>query len=270
MHKSLRQFGFVLCLGAGFVFGSVPVYAGTPEGIAALQSGDYARALRELSYAARQGDIKAEYLYATMLKDGLGLPAPDLPAAFSWYKQSAEAGYPDAQLNLGFMMYHGVGTTLDKDGSMYWYEKSAKQGIAAAQYNLGKIFWDGSVGVKDPAQAQSWFLAAAKQGMPEAQFALGVALSTGREPQYDLAFSWFSRAAAQGERQAYGKLAGLYVLGQGVKADQVLAAKWAVLAEGAGDPIAKHLREKLDGQLSPEQKSQAMSQAKAFRPQLEK
>jgi len=247
-----------------------PSYAGTEEGVVALNAGDYQTALRELSYAARQGDAKAEYLYATMLKDGLGLDAPDVNASVVWYERAAEHGYPDAQLNLGFMLFHGMGKPKDKEAGVYWYEKAAKAGLAAAQYNLGKVLWDGEIGTKKPDEAQLWFYKSAKQGMAEAQFALGVSLLDGDEDNVPQAVSWFKRAAFQGEPRAYTKLAGLYTLGKGVSKDIVQAAKWAVLAEGAGDPMGKRLREKLNNEMTAQQISQAMAEAKAFRPRPER
>ncbi|MBN2753036.1 MAG: sel1 repeat family protein, partial [Rhodospirillaceae bacterium] len=238
------------------------------KGRAALRSGDVETAFRELGDAARSGEPEAQYLFATMMKDGVGLGSPDLPAAVAWYDRAAKAGHAEAQVNLGYMLFHGEGITPDREAGLYWYEQAAKTGLATAQYNAAKVYWDGDGVKRDPARARALFAAAAKQGLSEAQFALGIALLT---PPVDdkAAFSWFSRAAAQGAAEAYGKLAGLYVLGRGSEKDPVAAAMWAVLAEGAGDPMARQLRLKLENDLTPEQKAEAMARARAFVPRSE-
>jgi len=247
-----------------------PAWAGVEEGRAALRAGDAAAALREFGEAARGGDAEAQYLFATMLKDGVGLGTPDLPAARAWYERAAAAGHAAAQLDLGYMLFHGEGAAADREAGMLWYEKAAAQGLAAAQYNMAKVYWDGDGAKRDPAKAVDLFRKAAEQGLAEAQFALGVALLAQQKPDAAGAFTWFSRAANQGMAAAYGKLAGLYTLGRGTEKDPVAAAMWAVLAEGAGDPVAKQLRLKLENDLTPEQKAAAMAKARAFAPRLEK
>ncbi len=264
--QRLAMMGLCVWLVSG---AAVPAFAGTQDGVDALQNGNFPTALRELSHAARQGDPKAQYLYGTMLKDGVGLPSPDLAAAASWYTRAAESGYADAQLNLGYMMYHGIGRAKDANGGVYWYRKAAEQGVAAAQYNLGKVMWDGTGTDKNRTEAQLWFLKAAEQGMAEAQFALSVALMAAEPPQDADAAMWMQRAANQGEPRAYAKMAGLYTLGRGVPKDLIQAAKWAVLAEGAGDPMARDLRMQLNEDLTTEQIQQAMTEAHAFRPEPE-
>jgi TPR repeat protein len=248
---------------------SSPAWAGIEEGRAALRAGDAPTAFAEFGAAARGGDAEAQYLFATMLKDGVGADAPDLPAALAWYERAAKAGYAPAQLNYGYMLFHGEGVAADRPGGLSWYERAAQAGLAAAQYDAGKVYWDGEGVPRDPALARSLFKSAADQGLPEAQFALGVALSAPPDADAQAAFSWFSRAAKQGEPQAYAKLAALYLLGRGVEKDVVAAAAWAVLAEGAGDPMGAQLRLKLENDLTPEQKTQAMAKARAFVPERE-
>lgn len=250
---------------------AAPAWAGVEEGRAALRAGDAAAALREFGDAARGGDAEAQYLFATMLKSGVGLGgSPDLSAARAWYERAAEAGHAAAQMDLGYMLFHGEGAATDREAGMFWYEKAAAQGLAAAQYNAAKVLWDGDGAKRDPARAVELFRKAAEQGLAEAQFALGVALLALPKPDEAGAFAWFSRAANQGMAAAYGKLAGLYTLGRGTAKDPVTAAMWSVLAEGAGDPVAKQLRLKLENDLTPEQKAAAMAKARAFAPRLEK
>ena len=255
-----------VCLGLGL---GPAAFGGTAEGRAALQAGDFATALRELGAAARGGDPGAQNLYATMLKDGRGLGAPDGAAAVAWYRRAAEAGNVDAELNLGYMLFHGEGAPRDRETGLRWYEKAADAGLPAAQYNVAKVYWDADGVPRDPDRARKLFQAAAEQGLPEAQFGLGVALLNAPEPDAAAAFNWFSRAARQGEGPASAKLAGMYLLGKGIDKDPVAAQTWALIGEAAGDPLAAQLRMKLETDLTPEQNAQARAQAAAFRPRPE-
>lgn len=244
-------------------------FAGTAEGRAALQAGDFATALRELGAAARAGDPQAQNLYGTMLKDGAG-GAPDKTAAAAWYRRAAEAGDAEAQVNLGYMLFHGDGVPRDRQAGLGWYERAAEQGHAAAQFNAARVYWDGDGVPRDPQKAMKLFAAAAAAGLPEAQFSYGVALLAQPRPDAPQAFNWFSRAARQGEAPAYAKLAAMYLLGQGVGKDPVAAQTWALLGEAAGDPLAKQLREKLETDLTPQQSAAARQQAAAFVPVRER
>ncbi len=256
-----------VCLGLGL---GPAAFGGTAEGRAALQAGDFATALSELGAAARNGDPAAQNLYATMLKDGRGVGAPDAAAAVAWYRRAAEAGNADAQLNLGFMLFHGEGVPRDRDSGLRWYEKAADAGLPAAQYNVAKVYWDGDGVARDPDKAKRLFKAAAEQGLAPAQFGLGVALLSPPKADAAAAFNWFSRAARQGEAPAYAKLAGMYLLGSGVAKDPVAAQTWALVGEAAGDPLAAQLRMKLENDLTPEQNAAARSQAAAFVPRPER
>lgn len=256
-----------VCLG----FGPGPAaFAGVVEGRAALQAGDFGRALAELGAAARDGDPAAQALYATMLKDGLGVGGRDPAAAVAWYRRAAEAGNADGQLNLGYMLFHGEGAPRDREAGLDWYRRAADAGLAAAQYNLGKALWDGEGVKRDVPEARKLFAAAAAQGLPEAQFALGQALLSPPKPDPEAAFGWFDRAARQGEAPAYAKLAGMHLLGHGTRKDPVAAQAWAMVGAAAGDPLAAQLRLKLENDLTPEQNLRARALADAFAPRRER
>ena len=115
-------------------------WAGTEQGRAALRSGDIETALKELGGAARGGDAEAQYLYATMLKDGMGIESPDPAAALAWYERAAKAGHPSAQLNLGYMLFRDEGASSDREAGLYWYERATGGGLAEVQYNAAKIY----------------------------------------------------------------------------------------------------------------------------------
>jgi len=72
------------------------------EGLAAVNRGDYATALRE-------------------------------------WTQLAELGHTTAQYNLGFMYHSGYGVERDYQIVLKWYTLAANQGYAPAQYVLGLV-----------------------------------------------------------------------------------------------------------------------------------
>ena len=54
--------------------------------------------------------------------------AKDYAKAFSEWKVSAEAGFADAQFDLGVLYAHGLGVPQDLDRAERWYRRSAEQG----------------------------------------------------------------------------------------------------------------------------------------------
>ena len=55
----------------------------------------------------------------------------------------AEAGMPEAQLNLGLLYQSGQGVNIDLEKALYWYEQAASAGLADAHLNLGMMYFQG-------------------------------------------------------------------------------------------------------------------------------
>ena len=55
------------------------------------------------------------------------LERPDYHAAFHWARCAAEAGSPDAQAMLAFILSSGPEELRDPDAAFEWYRKSAEQ-----------------------------------------------------------------------------------------------------------------------------------------------
>jgi len=81
----------------------------------------------------------------------------------------ADAGDPEAQLNIGFLYDAGQGVPADPSRAVSWYRKSAEHGHAAAQYNLGMMYAAGRGVTQDHVQARYWLMQAAGQGLQEAR-----------------------------------------------------------------------------------------------------
>ncbi len=79
----------VLMLGA-------PVLGGYAEGERAFQAGAYGEAAEEWGIAANAGNMEAQYRFAQLLEQGLGLPQSYV-RAHAWYNLAAAAGHGEAR-----------------------------------------------------------------------------------------------------------------------------------------------------------------------------
>jgi len=124
----------------------------------------------------------------------------------TWYRKSADQGYPGGQYNLGWMYQHGLGVPEDYVQAATLYRKAAEQGFANAQNQLGMLYKDGNGVPRDDEKAATWFRKAADQGYSAAELNLGWMYANGRgvAQDYEQALSWYRKAAAQGaDVQAY-------------------------------------------------------------------
>ncbi len=167
---------------------------------------DYAKALRLYEKAAAGGDFEASYIAGGMYYKGLGTPK-DLKKAFAYldfaashgksspesnrvlaelyivgrvvpqnyakaaslYRQSADMGDREAQLELGFLYFTGRGVEQDYEKAFKWFEMAALNNDSLAQYNLGIMWYTGN-GTKesDMEHAHAWFSLAAANNYPDA------------------------------------------------------------------------------------------------------
>ena len=109
--------------------------AGSEEGLAAYEKGDYLAALRAWRPLAEQGDADAQFNLGFMHYSGQGTPR-DYARALKWYRAAAEQGDSDAQFNLRNMYRDGEGTWRDDQEAIKWFRAAAEQGDAEAQYKL--------------------------------------------------------------------------------------------------------------------------------------
>ena len=246
------------------LFSICPAWGGIDEGITALVSKDYAKAIAEFRpmaikgdagaqrllggmyrrgrgvtrdpkqaagwylKAAEQGDALAQYALGEMYEAGEGLPQDEWAAA-DWYRRAAEQGNAKAQISFGAMHESGRGgVPKDYTQAVVWYRKAADQGNAIAQFNLGVMCQEGRGLPKDDTEAAVWFRKSAEQGNPFAQNNLGAMYSTGRGVPKDesAAVAWYRRAAEQGEVNAQFSLGSMYSYGRGVEKDDQQALVW--------------------------------------------
>lgn len=128
------------------------------KGSDSLSKNDYVNAFDYFTKAYELGHMKAAYYlgfiysdpYHSVRKNKLLrnfandiAPIPDTPVeqdldkAFSYYKESAEAGFVTAQYAVGECLEKGSGTKKNKEEALIWYEKAAEQGHLQAQEKIG-------------------------------------------------------------------------------------------------------------------------------------
>lgn len=163
-------------------------------GLRALSSGDPGSAVEPLTFAAREGNVAAQWKLGRMYAEGEGVRRDDYKAYlnFSQIVNLRADENPDspqarmvAQAFVALGGYHLAGipnTRIRRDPArateMFHYAASYYND-SNAQYHLGRVLADGLAGEKDLHQAARWFNLAAEQGHPYAQARLGQMLFNG-------------------------------------------------------------------------------------------
>ena len=146
--------------------------------------------------AGPSAQSRTDYALSMQYFQGLGVERSD-EKGLELLRKSADAGNPDAQLMLGFLMMKGEnGAPLDEKEGMKFFIAAAKQGIRDAQYNAGLGYVRGQGVEVDYEEALHWFTEAALQGDSGAQYNLGVMYVNGEGTVKNAltAYAWFSIA----------------------------------------------------------------------------
>ena len=156
------------------------------DGVAALDRGDYASALRLLGPRAKQGDARAQSKLGYMYAEGLGVPQ-DWAEAAKWFRKAAEQGDARAQVCLGNAYSLGEGVPQDYAEAAKWFREAGEQGEACAQVSLGSMYFVGQGVSQDYVQAYMWLRLAvahsSDQDCREASVAVLVMLKATMTPQ---------------------------------------------------------------------------------------
>jgi TPR repeat protein len=148
-----------------------------------------------------------------------GFPQNDAQAV-RWYSWAANQGNPRAEAGLGFMYENGRGGLPQSDAEAErWYLLAANQGEPRGQAGLGSLFERGRGGLQQSdAEAVRWYTRAAEQGNAEAEAGLGFMYEHGRgglQQSESAAARLYTWAAEQGNVRAETRLAYLYEHGRG-------------------------------------------------------
>ena len=142
-----------------------PSQAGLKEGIAALERGDFAAAIREFTPLAERNRAAAQFYLGVMYANGYGVPQDDAEAV-KWYRLGARGDDPRAQYGLGVMFAEGKGgLKRDYARAVDWYHLAAAQGLARAMNDMAVMYEYGLGTPRDLGKAYAWYdLAAASFG----------------------------------------------------------------------------------------------------------
>ncbi|MBF0887286.1 MULTISPECIES: tetratricopeptide repeat protein [Gluconobacter] len=244
---------------------------------------------RWIYQAAQAGHIEAAFVLATLYTVGLpegfeirpaqagldlshvpsaGPRRPDFHLGLHWARIAAEAGSPDAQALLGYILTNGPDDLRDLSQARSWYDRSAaagcsqghlgvalsilddartgealasaaqhlmeatKGGLGTAFDILGRMYESGSGVPRDLGKAATYFHEAAERNIVTAQARYGLMLleGTGIRRHYGRAETWLKRAATNGDTQSAALLGDLCANGGDLPPNLVEAAKWYRLA----------------------------------------
>lgn len=211
------------------------------DGLSVKQSQEEANKWYRL--AADRGDAAAQYSLGLAYLEGRGVKA-DPKEARALFEKAAEKNQPSALYNLAVMEIQGDIQDFRKAADLF--RRSMDAGNVEATYALAMLYKDGSGVPQDRAMATQLMHKAADEKLVPAMVDYAIARfnGTGTEKNEEEAAKYFIRAASLNNPIAQNRLARLYVVGRGVKADLVEAMKWHVLARANGLPD-EWLEEKL-------------------------
>jgi TPR repeat protein len=144
-----------------------PLRAAPPSdldlGLAALDRGDHATALRLLPAAARGPDPRAAAALAGMHERGLGVPR-DHAEALRWRQAAAERGDPESAYRLGLRHASGDGVERDDVAARRWFRIAAERGHGPAQQALSQLLGAAGGSDADLREAAAWHARAVAGG----------------------------------------------------------------------------------------------------------
>jgi TPR repeat protein len=140
MRLSLKRGAAVIAviaaLGAGTLASGPTASADEAAGRAALQAGNYEKAIAELKPLAEKGEAGSQYLLAETYFGGHG---GTLMEGLKWMTAAAEQGYAQAQARLGLIYATGRGVATNNVEAYRWFSLAAKLADPQQQKNLKTV-----------------------------------------------------------------------------------------------------------------------------------
>lgn len=173
-------------------------------GLAAMERGHYATAIRAWRPLAEQGIAEAQNNLGHLYEEGLGV-SQDYTEAMRWYRLAANSELPQAQHNIGLLYYLGYGVSANPRESLRWFRLAAAQELADSQYMIGRVFHQTEGFEPDMTQALHWYSMAARRSHAEAQFMYAFMLQAGEgatEGEPFRAYVWSKLAEHNGMTNA--------------------------------------------------------------------
>lgn len=130
--------------------------------------------------------------------------AGDHAGAAKLVLQAAQAGYPTAMYEMGYLYENGDGVPKNMAASAQWYLKGAAVGEAKSEAAAGNLYEQGIQVADNWITAGQWYQKSAAQGNVMGEGRLGRAYEYGIGVPINLnsAIAWYDKAAAQGDGQS--------------------------------------------------------------------
>jgi TPR repeat protein len=232
-----------------------PVQADYRAAEAALEGGDFAKAIPLLDEEAKLGNPVAAYNLGRLYESGAA-GAPDYQQAATYYRIAAELDLAPkfdgtalgpnaaqliqgsqmyAQYSLGLLYENGRGVQQDMQQAAGWYVRAADLGHPKAAMKLAYLFREGGPGLKpDGRLAVSYF---EKAGTGAALNEIGLMYLKGNAVTRNakIAHDWFQKAAAVGSTEAEYNLGLLFQAGYTGQPDYIQAIDHFQTAANAKD-----------------------------------
>ena len=160
--------------------------------------------------------------------------------AVFWYRKAAMQGHGEAQYKLANCYLQGHGVSKSKSEAKKWFNKAAEQGNYLASQEYIKLKYSDDV-YKKVIIYRPQLLIMADKGDNQSQLSLANWFSKHSKgnPKYKkAAFSWYMKAANQGNHDAMFQLGSCYENGNGVERDFLEAANWYKRAANKGSAPA--------------------------------
>jgi len=193
------------------------------SGLACFGEKKYPEAFQMWLSAANRGYFKAMCDVGWMYSQGNGVEKNEVKA-FEFMLRSAQNGYVRAQNNIGLYYKNGTGTAVDIEKAVYWLEKAQAKGYEQLAVNTlnncKKMLLQkqkGGGNAKGDADDEH------KRGM-----------EAFTKSDYNLAFTLWKAAAANGNAEAMCDVGWMYSQGKGVKADSKKAFQYMLRSAEKG------------------------------------
>ena len=192
------------------------------RGVRHYNAGEYSQAVACFREAAEKGDAEAQLNLGSCYDNGRGVEKNNFEAA-KWYRKSAEQGNVNAQLNLG-CCYLAEENARE---AMKWFRKAAEQGSVAGQILLGFCYFSGKGVEKNAREAVKWL----RKGI-ESRKEEGLICSVAGKELVEVMLA-----------EGYFLLGACYFMGEGVAVDKEKAKElWRKAEEQGSENATEVLR----------------------------
>ena len=147
-------------------------------GATTVQTTDLAKLFEE----ARNGDRDAAWQLGDLYREAAHGVTFSPKQAFRWYAESALAGSPTGQNNVGAAYENGLGCKQSFQLARKWYELAANQGLNVAMANLAFLYLHGYGTKAYKAEALKWYKRGAAAGCKKSKKMIEAVLGDDRRP----------------------------------------------------------------------------------------